>query len=292
MIAKAAASRRRPRVPRPRGRRRPAAKDGARKHVVAGAQRARLGEQARSRPDQRRPTASGATTTSSRSSTGAGANVDVSSCPKVKRPADVWFVDAAHQLEPSCADRRPHRHRGADRGGRGAGQRRGDRRVRPAAGGADPRRRRPVGRQGRARRELGGTTGYPGDIWHYARNRMIVAARAAGLDAIDGPYADFAQPRRLPSRVPPGRHAGRRRQVGDPSRARSSSPTRCSRRPPKEMAQATAVIDAVREAEAPEPARRRQRPMSTPPPLASSRPSSIERRRSASTYWASRWPPA
>ena len=32
---------------------------------------------------------------------------------------------------------------------------------------------------------------YPGDMWHYARNRMIVAARAAGLDAIDGPYANF-----------------------------------------------------------------------------------------------------
>lgn len=32
---------------------------------------------------------------------------------------------------------------------------------------------------------------YPGDMWHYARNRMIVAARANGLDAIDGPYANF-----------------------------------------------------------------------------------------------------
>lgn len=37
-----------------------------------------------------------------------------------------------------------------------------------------------------------GTNGfYPGDMWHYARNRMIVAARANKLDAIDGPYADF-----------------------------------------------------------------------------------------------------
>jgi len=32
---------------------------------------------------------------------------------------------------------------------------------------------------------------YPGDMWHYARNRMIVAARANGLDAIDGPYANY-----------------------------------------------------------------------------------------------------
>ena len=33
---------------------------------------------------------------------------------------------------------------------------------------------------------------YPGDIWHFARCRLIVAARAAGIDAIDGPYANFA----------------------------------------------------------------------------------------------------
>ena len=32
---------------------------------------------------------------------------------------------------------------------------------------------------------------YPGDVWHYARNQVIIAARAAGIDAIDGPYADF-----------------------------------------------------------------------------------------------------
>jgi citrate lyase subunit beta/citryl-CoA lyase len=35
---------------------------------------------------------------------------------------------------------------------------------------------------------------YPGDLWHYARNRVIVAARAAGIDAIDGPYLDFKNP--------------------------------------------------------------------------------------------------
>ena len=35
---------------------------------------------------------------------------------------------------------------------------------------------------------------YPGDMWHYARNRMIVAARANRLDAIDGPYANFRNP--------------------------------------------------------------------------------------------------
>ncbi|MFZ0887322.1 MAG: CoA ester lyase [Candidatus Binataceae bacterium] len=32
---------------------------------------------------------------------------------------------------------------------------------------------------------------YPGDLWHYARNKIVVAARAAGIEAVDGPYADF-----------------------------------------------------------------------------------------------------
>jgi citrate lyase subunit beta / citryl-CoA lyase len=32
---------------------------------------------------------------------------------------------------------------------------------------------------------------YPGDFWHYARNKVIVAARIAGIDAIDAPYPDF-----------------------------------------------------------------------------------------------------
>lgn len=32
---------------------------------------------------------------------------------------------------------------------------------------------------------------YPGDVWHYASMRLLVAARANGLLAIDGPYAAF-----------------------------------------------------------------------------------------------------
>ena len=35
---------------------------------------------------------------------------------------------------------------------------------------------------------------YPGDPWHAARNRMISACRANGLDPIDGPYANFTKP--------------------------------------------------------------------------------------------------
>ena len=33
---------------------------------------------------------------------------------------------------------------------------------------------------------------YPGDVWHFALTRILVAARANGLLAIDGPYAAFA----------------------------------------------------------------------------------------------------
>jgi len=40
----------------------------------------------------------------------------------------------------------------------------------------------------------GSVTTYPGDIWHYARSKIVVAARSAGIDAIDGPYADFRHP--------------------------------------------------------------------------------------------------
>jgi citrate lyase subunit beta/citryl-CoA lyase len=34
-------------------------------------------------------------------------------------------------------------------------------------------------------------SGYPADVWHYALMRLLVAARANGLLAIDGPYAAF-----------------------------------------------------------------------------------------------------
>ncbi|MBN9388110.1 MAG: CoA ester lyase [Chloroflexi bacterium] len=40
----------------------------------------------------------------------------------------------------------------------------------------------------------GKVDGYPGHLWHYALSRIIVAARANGLEAIDGPYAAFKDP--------------------------------------------------------------------------------------------------
>ena len=45
--------------------------------------------------------------------------------------------------------------------------------------------------QGIDPKAVSGDTGYPGDIWHYARYKMIVAARAYGLDPVDGPFVNF-----------------------------------------------------------------------------------------------------
>lgn len=43
-------------------------------------------------------------------------------------------------------------------------------------------------------RSINGGTGYPGDLWHYARYRMVIAARSHGIDPIDGPFSDFRNP--------------------------------------------------------------------------------------------------
>ena len=39
-----------------------------------------------------------------------------------------------------------------------------------------------------------GDSGYPGDIWHYQRQRVVIACRAAGIDAVDGPFGNFRDP--------------------------------------------------------------------------------------------------
>jgi citrate lyase subunit beta/citryl-CoA lyase len=47
------------------------------------------------------------------------------------------------------------------------------------------------GSQGIDTRDIGASGSYPGDIFHYARFRIAMAARAAGMDAVDGPFANF-----------------------------------------------------------------------------------------------------
>ena len=48
--------------------------------------------------------------------------------------------------------------------------------------------------QGMPVSNVGETDDYPGDLYHYHRNRVVIAARMNGLAAIDGPYADFRNP--------------------------------------------------------------------------------------------------
>ncbi len=48
--------------------------------------------------------------------------------------------------------------------------------------------------QGISIRDIGGASGYPGDIWHYQRHKMTIACRSNRIDAVDGPYADFKSP--------------------------------------------------------------------------------------------------
>jgi citrate lyase subunit beta/citryl-CoA lyase len=126
--------------------------------------------------------------------TGAGAAIDVVIVPKVKSRRDVWFVDTLlSQLEVKL---------GLVPGRIGLEvlieETEALARVDDIAA-CSPRLEALIlgvgdlsASQGIRSAHVGATsTGYPGDVWHYARTRMIVAARANGLDAIDGPNADY-----------------------------------------------------------------------------------------------------
>lgn len=132
--------------------------------------------------------------------TAAGANLDVIIVPKVMSPRDVWFVDdLLTQLEDSL---------GLER--RGIGLELLIEETEALAcvediAASSPRLEALIlgvgdlsASQGMRAAHIGASDGdefsYPGDKWHYARNRMIVAARANGLDAIDGPFGNIASP--------------------------------------------------------------------------------------------------
>lgn len=127
---------------------------------------------------------------------GAGANLDVIIIPKVLAPRDVWFVETLlEQLEAklaldhrigievlieetealACVEEIARCSSRLEALILGVGDLSASQGIRTGHIG-DPGDR------------------YPGDIWHYARNRMIVAARAARIDPIDGPYANFRNP--------------------------------------------------------------------------------------------------
>jgi citrate lyase subunit beta/citryl-CoA lyase len=128
--------------------------------------------------------------------TRAGSVLDVVIVPKVKAPRDVWFVETLlDQLEADLGlDHRIGIEVLIEETEALA-------RVEDIAA-ASPRLEALILGVGDLSASQGIRTGhigevadrYPGDMWHYARNRMIVAARAHGLDAIDGPYANYRNP--------------------------------------------------------------------------------------------------
>jgi citrate lyase subunit beta/citryl-CoA lyase len=188
--------------------------------------------------------------------TGAGANIDVIIVPKIKGARDVWFVDdLLTQLE---------RKLGLEVGRIGIEVLIEE--VEALACVNDiamcsPRLEALIlgvgdlsASQGMRLGHIGVTDGgeemkYPGDIWHYARTQMIVAARSAGIDAIDGPYANFASPAGYErSATTFSMLGGVGKWCIHPSQIevanRVFAPTQA------EIAQAQAVISAVAEAEA------------------------------------------
>ncbi|TQC45619.1 CoA ester lyase [Rhodococcus sp. WS4] len=124
---------------------------------------------------------------------GAGAYLDVLILPKVKSPRDVWFVDTLlTQLE--------YKH-GLKVGAIGLEVLIEEVEALAAVdaiAACSPRLEALIlgvgdlaASHGMRSAHIGTAAGYPGDIWHSARTKMIVAARSNGLDAIDGPFGDF-----------------------------------------------------------------------------------------------------
>jgi citrate lyase subunit beta/citryl-CoA lyase len=88
---------------------------------------------------------------------------------------------------------------------------------------------------------------YPGDQWHASLQRMLVACRAYGLRAIDGPYGDFNDPdgfidaaRRVAAMGYEGKWAIHPSQIELANQVMSP--------PPEEVARARRVLEALDEA--------------------------------------------
>ena len=132
--------------------------------------------------------------------TAAGTHLDLIIVPKVKSPRDVWFVDdLITQLEAKL--RLPPGRIGLEVL---IEETEALARVEDIAA-SSPRLEALIlgfgdlaASQGIRAAHIGAAPGsdgpYPGDMWHYARCRTIIAARAHHLDAIDGPYASIDNP--------------------------------------------------------------------------------------------------
>lgn len=125
----------------------------------------------------------------------AGANLDILIIPKVKSAKDVWFVDTLlSKLE--------------EKAGLPVGRIGLEVLIEEvealsdvdAIAGSTPRLEAIIlgvgdlaASHGMRSAHIGTSASYPGDIWHSARARLIVAARSHGIDAIDGPFGEFRE---------------------------------------------------------------------------------------------------
>jgi citrate lyase subunit beta / citryl-CoA lyase len=182
--------------------------------------------------------------------TGAGEKLDILIVPKVKAPRDVWFIDTLlTQLETKL---------GLEVGRIGLEllieEVEALARVDEIAA-CCPRIEALIlgvgdlaASHGMRGAHIGTSGAYPGDIWHAARTKMIVAARVNGIDAIDGPFGEFRdttayseQARWAAELGAVGKWAIHPNQVGAANEV--FSPT------PDEIAKAHKVVDAMRAAE-------------------------------------------
>lgn len=126
---------------------------------------------------------------------GAGRNLDVVMVPKVRAPRDVHFVETLlNQLELKLKLERPIGIEVLIEEVQGLVN------VEQIAC-CSPRLEALIlgmgdlsASQGIDQRAIWNPHSYPGDLWYYPRSKVVVAARAAGIDAVDGPFADFGKP--------------------------------------------------------------------------------------------------
>jgi citrate lyase subunit beta/citryl-CoA lyase len=128
--------------------------------------------------------------------TGARDALDVIIVPKVRTARDVWWVDVLlTQLERKLRIARPialevliEEAEGLDNAGQIA---RASSRLEALIFGAGDMS---VSLRARVDGNFDPVGPYPGDFWHFARVKVLTAARAAGIAAIDAPYPAYQDP--------------------------------------------------------------------------------------------------
>ena len=121
---------------------------------------------------------------------GSGDRLDLLVVPKVKAPRDVWFVETLlDQLEAKIGRAKPLGLEVLVEEAEALAC------VEEIAR-CSPRLETLILGFGDLSASLGMSlhAPYPGDRWNYARGRAAAAARAAGIEAIDGPFANYRDP--------------------------------------------------------------------------------------------------